>query len=247
MEPTIHLPSAEPLTARSRSFAIRLFGGFELRCDGALVDVAPTAQRVLAFLALHDRPLPRAYVAEALWPDTTGAKAAANLRTALWRLPGCGDDLVSVAHSQLALAGSVWVDVRVVVDAAAQRRRTNDVAPPTELVDIARGELLPGCWDSWLVFDRERLRAEVIHLLEALGHGALAHGDTHVGVLAGLAAVECDPLRESANALLIQACVDAGDRHGAVRAYERYQTTLAEELGIRPEEDVERIVRAAWA
>jgi DNA-binding SARP family transcriptional activator len=242
---TIHGHSAQPSRARSRAFAIRLFGGFELRSEGEAVDVGPTAQRVLAFLALHDRPLARSYVAEALWSDTTDAKAAANLRTALWRLHGCGDELVTVTNSHVALADTVWVDVRV-VDAAAQRHRMDGVAPPTELIDVARGELLPGCWDSWLVFERERLRAEVIHLLEALGRCALARGDAHVGVLAGLAAVGCDPLRESANALLIRACVAAGDRHGALRAYERYQTTLAEELGIRPEEDVERLVRAVW-
>ena len=60
-----------------------LLRGFELRQDGDVVQLPLSAQRVVAFLALHERPLQRLYVAGSLWLDTTEARANASLRTAL--------------------------------------------------------------------------------------------------------------------------------------------------------------------
>lgn len=230
------VPSPSP-----HPYEVRLLGGFDLRRDGGTIEVAPSSQRVIAFLALNDRPLPRAFVAETLWPETTDDKAAANLRTALWRLHGAGHDVVDVANSHIGLRPDVTVDVRI-VDRAARLLRLRGEMPGPELVDTVRGELLPGCWDSWLVFERERVRVEVIHLFECLGHAALDRGDRHLAVLAGLAAVECDPLRDSANALLIAASVAGGDHRGAMGAYRRYEALLAAELGLTPSDDIRRLI-----
>ena len=155
-------PVAE--TAGSEPFELMLMGGFELRAAHEVVDVQPTSQRVLAFLALHERPLPRAYVAGALWPDTTEGKAAANLRTALWRLVPHGG-IVCAGLGHLSLLDGVWVDVRFVHQVARQVREVADCRTPSRF-DSLRGELLPGFWDEWLVFERERLRQECIHVNE---------------------------------------------------------------------------------
>jgi DNA-binding SARP family transcriptional activator len=96
-----------------------------------------------------------------------------------------------------------------------------------------------------LVIERERLRVEAVHLMEAVGHAALLRGDSYVAVLAGLAAVACDPLQESANVLVIDACLAAGNHAGAIQAYRRYESTLADELGISPDVAVERVVALA--
>lgn len=223
----------------SAAYELRLLGGFQLRRNGCDVDTLPSTERVLAFLALNDRLLPRAYVAESLWPDTTDGKAAANLRTALWRLHDAGHDIVEASSSRMRLRATLWSDVRL-VETAARRHHACGEVPDAGLLDEARGELLPGCWDSWLVFERERLRMELIHLFESIGHDALARGDDFTAARAGLAAVVCDPLRESANALLIAAHLAAADRAEAERVYCRYEQHLQSELGIAPSVDTRR-------
>ena len=45
---------------------LALLNAFELRCEGRLVALPRPAQRLLAFLALQDRPVLRTYVAEGL-------------------------------------------------------------------------------------------------------------------------------------------------------------------------------------
>jgi DNA-binding SARP family transcriptional activator len=229
----VHEDEAESVCMDSCSHQVHLLGGFQLRHEGRIVETLPTSERVIAFLALHDRRLPRAYLAASLWPDTTDEKANANLRTALWRLHGDDHDVVEIANSTISLRPDVWVDVRF-VEAAARNHRLHGKLPGRELIDQMRGELLPGFWDSWLVFERERLRYELIHLFDLVGCDSLRRGDDHLAVLAALAALECDPLHESSNALLIRAYVAGGNRTDAVRAFRRYAASLRSELGVSP-------------
>ena len=102
------------------SYELRLLGGFALVAGGQTLLVAPGSQRVLSFLALQERPVARGWVASYLWPETTDERAAANLRSALWRLHEAGHDIVTgTAH--LAVGEQVRVDVRD-LSAAARRR-----------------------------------------------------------------------------------------------------------------------------
>jgi DNA-binding SARP family transcriptional activator len=218
---------------RHRNLALRMFGGFELRCDGQIVHVPQSAHRLLSFLGLHDRQLPRGYVAATLWPDTSDDKANANLRTALWRLHSLPCDLVKVNPCVLELNPAVSVDVRHVHDAARQYRRLGVLPEPEALVEI-RGDLLPGFWDSWLIFERERLRQEAVELLEASSRACLHSGRLHLAMMLCLGAIECDAFRESANLLLIQLCRASGDRIRAFHLAHLYAERLKNELGLPP-------------
>jgi len=216
-----------------RSYGLRLFGGFELSLGSRVVDVPLSAQRLLGFLALHDRPLPRCYVADTLWPDTGEAKAHANLRTTLWRVHSKQHPILEITPVELALSPTVRVDARTLHQAARDYRRSGALPAPETLFDI-RGELLPGCWDCWLVFERERLRHEAVELLEATSEACLARGEFHLATMLSLSAVECDPLRESANLLVIRCRLAAGDPAGGMRYALRYSHMLRDELQLPP-------------
>ena len=222
-------------------FAVHLLGGFQLRRDGTIVDVPQSSQRLLGFLALQDRGLARGYVAGSLWPDTTEDKAAANLRTALWRLRRPELELIATFSGQLAIRPDVWVDVRAVRTAARDQRRTGAL-PDNDLMLELRGELLPGCWDGWLVFERERLRQEVVQLCEASCASSLAAGDANRAILHALTAVESDPMRESANVWLLRSHLAAGNRTDAIRHARRYAAMLDQELGIEPPAFVDELL-----
>jgi DNA-binding SARP family transcriptional activator len=173
-------------------------------------------------------------IASKLWPDTTEVKASANLRTALWRVQAdTQQKVLDVTPSQVALQPSVWVDVHVVGAAARNHRRFGTVPSP-DLLDMLGGELLPGLSAPWLDLERERLRIELAHLYEVLGRHAVEAGDGHLAVLASLAAIRCDPYRETSNELLVQAHLVEGNRSDALLAFRRYRAMLQSELGIAP-------------
>jgi DNA-binding SARP family transcriptional activator len=231
--------------AHGPGIELLLLGGFELRSSAGSIDVPVACQRLLAFLALHHRALNRAFVAGTLWPETPDARAAANLRTALWRLRSVAGDLVAVCGVSLALRPDVRVDVRA-VEAAA--RCLMDAAEGVDLVAIDAqalvGELLPDLWDAWLVVERERVRQVSLHAVEALCRRCLRAGYLAHAVLAATAAVESEPLRESANRLLVEAHLAEGNRSEAIRQWHRYKCLLRDELGLEPcpDEEWSRVV-----
>jgi DNA-binding SARP family transcriptional activator len=210
-----------------------LLGGFRLRHGGATIRLQPNVQRLLAFLAIHGRPLQRLYVAGRLWTESSQETANANLRTALWRLRHPDLGLVDVSAKDVALAADVVVDVR---DATARAHRV--LAGQAEENDvpalIGAGELLPDLYDDWIVIERERFRQLRLHALERLCEQFRDAGQFADAVEAGLAAIATEPLRESAHRVLISSYVAEGNVTEARRDYRMYCNVARKRLGIEP-------------
>jgi DNA-binding SARP family transcriptional activator len=214
-------------------FELSLLRSFELRKGGRVVQVPLSAQRLLAFVALHSRPLQRLYVAGHIWPDFPEEQANANLRTALWRLQRPSGQLVDTRAGTLALSPNVAVDVQDVT-ARANRvlgatARPDDVGPL-----VAAGDLLPDWYDDWLRFERERFRELRLLALEALCDQLIAKGDFVRALQAGLAAVAGEPLRESAHRAVIKAHLAYGNVSEALREYRLFREIIRDELGLEP-------------
>lgn len=238
----------------SRRVQLLLLRGFELRDGDEVIDVGTSSRRVLAFLALHERQLTRSYVAGTLWPDSTEAKAGANLRTALWRLRRPGLEIVEVTSTHLRLSSEVFVDSRHLVVVAQQILERHGAVGPPELApalavephDLS-GELLPDFWDAWLVIEREWLRQLGLHALECLAADLVELGQPGRAVLVALAAVEVEPLRESATRALVRAHLAHGNRIEAHRQVQRYGALLASELGLAPSRELMHLVEPVSA
>lgn len=212
---------------------LSLLSAFALECDGATVHLPSTAQRVLAFVALHRHSVRRSFVAGSLWLDSPEERAFANLRSALWRLRRDGSRLVDVAGSELALARGVVVDLRVREELA---RGIVAGTQPGDTVDAAlfEGDLLPDWYDDWVVIEREHYRQLRLHALDSLCERLTAAGRLDEALEAGLAAVAGEPLRESAQRALIRVHLAEGNRGEAIRQYRLYRRLLADQIGIEP-------------
>src|SRR5579859_764888 len=99
----------DPIVPTSK---LTLLGGFGLCVSGAAVPLAPSAQRLVALLALHEAALHRGYVAGLLWGDSTEAHAQGSLRSALWKLQMARPGVVRINGDTLLLCSTVDVDVR---------------------------------------------------------------------------------------------------------------------------------------
>lgn len=224
--------------------SLSLLDAFELRCDGQLVGLPVSAQRLLAFLALHERPLLRPYVAGTLWIDASDDRAGASLRSSLWRLNRSGHRLVDATSTRLGLAPGIDVDVRL---SLALARRLLDGTAPAEELDSAEasldGVVLPDWYDDWLVFERERFRQLSLHALEVLSDRLLAAGCLGGALGAALAAVRGEPLRESAHRALIRVHLAEGNRAEALRQRELCRRLLRERLGAEPSPQLDELLR----
>lgn len=220
---------------RRESPQLRLLDAFELRCDGQAVRLPLPAQRLLALLALRGRPLRRAYVAGVLWLDSTEARAAGSLRSALWKLRRCGYEVVEETDGRLRLAPAVWVDVH---EAQAWAERVLDAGSPIDEADVAAasaaGALLPDWYEDWIALERERLRQIRAHALEALSRRLAEAERFREAIDVGLAAIALEPYRESAHRAVISAHLAEGNGAEAARQYGFYRRLVADGLGLAP-------------
>jgi DNA-binding SARP family transcriptional activator len=224
---------------------IGLLGGFVLRRGHDVLHVGLTAQRLAAVLALHRRPLQRLFVAGLLWADSPESHAYSSLRTALWRLRRSGVDVVDTANGQITLSASVDVDV----DAATARARrvlAGDARTHDLEAICGEGDLLPDWYDDWIVIERERLRQLRLHALESLCASEAARGRFGHAAEAGLAAVACEPLRESAHRAVIAAHLAEDNHVEAVRQYRLFRELLTRHVGVEPSPQMRRLVEGAW-
>lgn len=234
-----------PARPRDSNVTLALLDAFELRCASEPVLLPPSAQRLLALLALHDRPLLRPHVAGTLWLDTPEERASANLRSSLWRLNRPGPKLVEATSLQLRLAPDVRVDVRETATLAHRLLGPATEADAEVDLDLARltGELLPDWYDDWVLLERERLRQLSLHALEALGERLLAAGKVGEALEAALAAMTMEPLRESAHRLLIRIHLQEGNTVEARRQLELCRRLFREQLGLEPSPQLEQLVQ----
>jgi DNA-binding SARP family transcriptional activator len=227
---------------------LNLLTAFQLTCGDVPVPLTLPAQRVLGFLALQNRPLPRDYVAGTLWIDSSEQHATGSLRSALWRLRRCDADLVETQGRQLRLADTVSVDSRLAADWA---RRLLDPDTPLSELDIAgipeSGDLLPGWYDDWVLMERERLRELLLHALEQLCGRLLEAGRHGHALEAAHAAVRMEPLRESGHRSVIMVHLAEGNQADAIRQYGLFRRLLRDELRLEPSAHMHELVHGLIA
>jgi DNA-binding SARP family transcriptional activator len=95
-------------------------------------------------------------------------------------------------------------------------------------------DLLPGWYDDWALIERERLRQRTLHALEALSKHLSRAGRFADAVEAAILAVTAEPLRESAQRVLIEAHLAEGNLVEARRGYQAYRDLVNRELGVEP-------------
>lgn len=223
---------------KARGVELCLLGGFRLLLGGELVQVGRTGQRLLAVLACRGRQASRGQIAHALWPDTTSARAHANLRTALYRLCRSAPGAVHATSSYLQLAMGIRVDLEHSTRLATRVLAAESVEDPSVLTEALRAnfsdDLLPDWDDDWLADHQYRYRQLRLTTLETLSQQLAAAGHHGAAVHAALTAVQADPLRDSAHETLIRACLAQGNRHEAFTHYTTYRRILRDELGLDP-------------
>ncbi len=213
---------------------LELLGGF--RCDmGAIpVHLAPSQQRLVAFVALRGPSrLRRSYVFGNLWPEHSEHRAAANLRSSLWRVQRKVGDLLC------SDASSIWLHPLVRLDLEHLEQKCDARAASADL------ELLPGWYDEWLATDRERYRQQVIHAIEDRCRGYL-HAAQHARAIdLAWQGIAIAPLRENTRSLLIEAHLAEGDPAAAMQQFDAWSHLLNAELGLAPGREIAEMLESA--
>jgi DNA-binding SARP family transcriptional activator len=222
---------------------LTLTGEFELSVGSRQLAVSHGVERMLAYLALNDRPVNRLRLACELWPAAGEKQAANSLRSTLWRSGRACEWLVAAEPERLRLSAAVRVDATELTGLAHRliHHPTGDDLDRLPAL-IRSAEILPDWDDEWVAADRERFRLLRLEALERAATALIERNCLGDALIAALASVRSEPLRESCQRLVVEVHLKSGNLAEALRSYHGYRTLLRDELGIAPSRLMQHLV-----
>ncbi len=217
---------------------VRLLGAAEVLLDGHRLPAfdSPRLQRFLALLVLRRQALQRAKTAFELWPDSDESQARTNLRKLLHDLRRSLPDVerfVEIGNDTVRWIPDGGSDVDVL--------KFRDAIAAGDLELAARtycGDLLPACYDDWVLDERAKLRNEAHEILARLIREAAEREDYDLMLRSAQRILELEPSDEVAVKAQMDAYLALGDRAEALRSYHRYAEALERDLGLSPSDAI---------
>jgi len=220
---------------------LRVLGDLEVIRDEAVLDLPPSRKTrgLLAFLALHDRPMRREQLCELLWEIPDDPRGS--LRWSLSKIR----KLVDEEHAPRIIAdrsavafdtSSVDIDV-LALHRAAQQAETASVDELVRLAERAQGAFLEGLdlpdfhdFHAWCIGERERTIRSQARILSELGRRLASEPERALDYATAL--VSLTPFDESPRAELIRLLVQLDRQQEAEHQFRVGVEKLAE-LGVR--------------
>ncbi len=229
-------------------------GGLTIQRNQVVVTgfVSRKVEALLVYLACEPREHPREFLASLLWDDVPQARAMANLRMALSSLQQQLEDYVVVTRQTIAINpySPIKIDVRELTTtldkaeltwARAGRLPRSLIHDLDEALSLYHGDFLAGFhlrdsrgFDDWRLLEQERLRANMIAILNRLAEQLLEQRTYAEGLDYASRLLQLDPLREETHRLMMQLQVGLGERSAAIAQYKTCERLLQQELGVEP-------------
>jgi DNA-binding SARP family transcriptional activator len=235
---------------------IKLLGTFLIASDHMpLTSVeVPRLQSLLAYLILHRGvPQSRTRLASLLWPDSTEEQAHTNLRNLLYKLrkalPDSDHYLVVNRHMLMWQNDDTWtmdvLEFEQSVSLAEQAEFVQDHAmlrrALEKAIELYRGDLLPGCYDEWILSERDRLSQMYLEVLEKLLYLQESKGDFQAAIRIAQRLLREDPVQEASYRHLMRLYTASGNRAAAMRIYQNCVAVLKRELAVEPSPETRRV------
>jgi DNA-binding SARP family transcriptional activator/predicted ATPase len=201
---------------------------------------------LVAYLVLHpDAPQSRQQIAACFWPDVPEAQGRNTLRQLIHQLRQAWPDheeLISSDARSMQWRGGARAQVDVIElqreTAVAGALRGNERRAAREtLARVVRGyagDLLPDCYDEWILPHRDRLRTAVLGALDLLLKIAEDERDHASAVAHAQHLLQLEPLEERTYLRLMRLHAQSGTHAAGLRVYDSCVAMLRRELGVAP-------------
>ncbi|MEM7801838.1 MAG: BTAD domain-containing putative transcriptional regulator, partial [Chloroflexota bacterium] len=232
--------------------SIKTLGEVGFVLDGE--PVAPlrskTAAALLIYLASHERPFSREYLAELFWADRTPAQSSANLRSVLRILRPIFADFLTIDRQSLAFNHAAPFELDAFFFAETLEQLMTDLKPPlledeaqqlNDLLSLYQGSFLEGLYidnapefEAWQRERQARYQDLAENGFRQLVAYYLASGQYQAGINEANRLLTFDPYDETIQRDLMALYWRSGHRNGALRQYATFKKLLQKELEIEP-------------
>ncbi len=202
------------------------------------------AKSLLAYLAFHHhKDLPRGFLAGLFWGNKPEATARRALSQSLWQIRhtlGPASDRLKAGRNTVTflLHPNDRLDVQAFEEHIASAREKLSVSDShvhlSQAVAVYRGDLLEGCYEDWVLVERERLRELYLQALSGLISWHRQRGEYEQALVYARRLTSADPLREAGHRdVMLLYHLLKRDR-AALAQYESLRRDLKRELGLEP-------------
>jgi DNA-binding SARP family transcriptional activator/predicted ATPase len=212
----------------------------------------PRLQSLLAYLILHrDAPQFRYHLAGVLWPDSPEGQALTNLRNLVYllrqSLPDC-DQYILADHNILQ-----WnAEAAFSVDVLDFQQLTTQASPRSPTLDeleaavkVYQGDLLPSCYDEWLLEERAYYRQLFLSRLDQLIE-CYQQLNRYPEAIAGCQRlISCEPFHKDGFSRLMHLQILNDDPISAIKTYQEYARLLKRELNLEPPAEMQALYHNA--
>lgn len=220
---------------------IKTLGGLEISLNSQpVIDIGSRkAEALLVYLAVENESIPRAVLANLLWPESSQKHACSSLRVALSKLHKAFGDYVVIGRETVHInpQADVYVDIRDLEEKLSKGEIEH-------ILRLYQGDFLAGfqvvesgAFEDWQrgqnshlsVFAHEVLQAAVIQAMDTKDYG--------FGLKIAQKLLDIDPLDEKTLQFTMQLYAFKGDRTAAIEQYEAFEALLKSELAVSPSPD----------
>jgi DNA-binding SARP family transcriptional activator len=223
---------------------VRLLGGYQFLYNGSPVtSIYSTRLRDLIACLILRRLLPqsRSELAFQFWPDSSEEQARANLRNLLHGLRqafpqidtylNCDGQYLQWGNTPFGLDLSDFeIAILRAAHAEADSRPQEACLALEEAVGHYQGDLLPNCYEDWILPERERLSQVYLNALERLATLWEQQRNYAKAIQYAQMLLRYDSLRESTYRALIRLYALNKDRAGVMRTYRACVQVLRRDL-----------------
>lgn len=211
--------------------------------DQPVAFAARRAEVLLVYLLLTERAHEREPLATMLWDNRTQKRSLSNLRSLLAQLPAEIKPFLHVTRRSIGIEpdmmDEIWMDTAVF---------QASLATPTPNLSLYKGPFLDGVFISdskglehWMAQQRQRFAQQAILAIEQQVNVLLHARDYANGIELIRKAVQLDPLRETAQRLLMRLLGRTGNITAALQQYHELTQLLRRELDISPATETQQL------
>lgn len=220
-------------------YTLSLFGSVSIEQSGEAVKGLRSRKAIalLAYVAAHNKPLPRSHLAELFWQGEEEARGHANLRWVLNHLNSLLPGALTIHRHAVLCGKSIVCDLHI-FSQNIQRNSSATLAAAAELYrgDFMAGFVLDGVpeFELWVAGERERWLQQAIQVVATLAHHASTQNNAQKAICYLRRWLDLAPWHEEAHRRLIYWLAVTGQPSAALKQYLICQRVLADELGVAP-------------
>ncbi|HBV99417.1 MAG: hypothetical protein JL50_13210 [Peptococcaceae bacterium BICA1-7] len=236
-----------------KNLAIKCFGRFQVGWAGEepIKWRTEKTKELFAFLLHHQgQEVSRDEILDHIWPEIEVEKAVHQLHNGIYYIRktleeyGIERSLAGISGNYCLRLGAVALDIWLFREHITVVKNNPQIKGFEAVAELYTGEYLEGSDWPWADLEREQLSKQHSEAILSLAKAYIEKKQFDRAEEHLLKAFKRDPYEESITELLLNIYRTTGDKNKAVRHFMEYEKVLKEELGIKPQEKIQRICSA---